>query len=157
MSRARLMGLLTGLAVAGQALAVGQVSGTYVGNGKEAKLVHAVVVPHDAFNGEAAYVVVMTAQDPGGSKSPDNDALFDKLGDALTVTVTAKGNIIGTQVCHQSLKKKGFSTVGPLNLEGFKIEAGTLSARFFTKKTEEFFGDTWSADLTVKAAMPKAK
>jgi len=142
--------------LAGPAFA-GQVTGKYLGNGKAAKLAYAVVVPHEPWNNEPAYTLVLSEKEPAGSMKPDTQAMFGKLGDALTITVTKSGSIIGTQVCHQALKKAGFSTVGPLNAEGFKIEGGSLSGRFFTKKTEDFFGDTWEVDLTAKAALPAGK
>jgi hypothetical protein len=80
--------------------------------------------------------------------------MFGKLGDALVIAVTEKGDIFSTQVSHQALEKKSFSSSGTLFVEGFKIEGGQLSGRFFTKEKEEFFGDTWEIDLTVQAALP---
>jgi hypothetical protein len=94
----------------------GQVSGKYVGNGEEAKLSHAVVVPHEPWEGEQAYTVILSEKDPAGVKKPDFDALFGKLGHALIVSITRKGDIFSTQVCHQGLQKNGFSTVGSLAL-----------------------------------------
>jgi hypothetical protein len=147
-----------GLLLAAQpALAAGQVSGKYLGNGKPAKLAYVVVVPHEPWNGEPAYSIVMSQKDPSGSKKPDFDALFGELGDALVVTITKGGEIIGTQVCHQSLKKAGFSSSGSLYSEGLKLDAKSVSGRFFTKKQEEFFGDTWEIDLSVTAPLPAGK
>jgi len=152
-----MVGLMAGLLLGGPTLFAGQVTGKYIGNGKAANLTHAVVMPHDPWKDQPAYVIVLSEKDPATSKNPDTDAMFGKLGDALTVTVTKSGDIFGTQVCHQALKKAGFSTTGSLFVEGFKIEAGSLSGRFFTRKTEEFFGDTWEVDVTVKAALPAGK
>jgi hypothetical protein len=148
-------GVVAGLVLAGPALA-GEVSGKYVGNGKAAKLAHAVVVPHDPWNDEPAYTLVLSEKAAAGSDA-DTQAMFGKLGDALTITVTKSGKIIGTQVCHQSLKKAGFSTVGTIEAEGVKIEAGTLSGRFYTTKEQDFFGDKWELDLKAKAALPAGK
>jgi hypothetical protein len=149
-------GLVAGLLLAGPAVA-GEVSGKYVGNGKQAKLAHAVVVPHDPWENEPAYTLVLSEKQPTGSAKADTEALFGKLGDAITITVTKSGKIIGTQVCHQSLKKAGFSTVGSIEAEGVKIEGGTLSGRFRTTEEKDFFGDKWDLDLTVKAALPAGK
>lgn len=139
------------------AWAVGQVSGKYMGNARAAKLTHAVVIPHEPWQDEAAYTIILSEKDPSKADKPDFDAMFGKLGDALSVSVTAKGDIFSTQVSHQELKKSGFSSVGSLYLEGFKIEGGQMSGRLFTKKQEEFFGDTWEVDLTFKAPLPAAK
>jgi hypothetical protein len=151
------LGLLAGLVGAGQVFAVGQVSGKYVGNGKVAKLAHAVVVSHDPWKGELAYTLVLSEKDPSSSKDAGSDALFGKLGDALTITVTKSGSIIGTQVCHQALKRAGFSSLGVMSVEGLKIEGGNLSGRFYTQKLQDFFDDTWEVDVTAKAALPAGK
>jgi hypothetical protein len=145
------------LAGSGAALAVGKVSGKYLGNGKPAALVHARVVPHEPWDGEPAYTIVLSEKDPAGVEKPDFDALFGKLGHALVVNVTRSGQLIGTQVCHQALEKSGFSSSGTLQVEGFEIEAGKLSARFFTAGENEFFGDRWEVDLKVEAALPAGK
>jgi hypothetical protein len=145
--------LVGALALAGPAIA-GEVSGKYIGNGKPAKLAFAVVVPHDPWNDEPAYTLVLSEKAPAGSTGADTQAMFGKLGDALTITVTKSGKIIGTQVAHQALKKAGFSTVGTIEAEGVKIEGGTLSGRFYTTKEQDFFGDKWELDLKAKAALP---
>jgi hypothetical protein len=157
MSRTRALGIVASLAIAGQVLAAGQVSGKYVGNGKAAKLAYAVVQSHEPWNGEPAYVLVLSEKDPAASKDADTDAMFGKLGDALSITITKSGKMLGAQVCHQSLKKAGFSTSGNIEVEGFKIEGGSLSGRFHTTKEEDFFGDKYELDLTAKAALPAGK
>jgi hypothetical protein len=151
---------LGGFALAVALLAVpaawsaGQVTGKYIGNGKPAKLAHAVVIPHEPWQGEKAYTIILSEKNPAGVDKPDFDAMFGKLGDALVVSVTGKGDIFSTQVCHQALKRSGFSTSGSFFVDNFKIEGKQLSGRFFTKKKEDFFDDSWEADLTVKAALP---
>lgn len=155
-SRSRILALAfaTVLLTASAAWSAGQVTGKYIGNGKEAKLAYAAIVPHEPWEGETAYTLILAEKNPAGVKKPDFDAMFGKLGDALVVSVTRKGDIFSTQVCHQALEKKGFSSGGTLFVEDFKIDGKQLSGRFFTKEKEEFFGDTWEIDLTVKAALP---
>ncbi len=143
------------LFAASGAQAAGTIEGKYVGNGRDAKLAHVVVLKHEPWEGEAAYTLVITEQDPAASEKPDSDALFDRLGDALTLAVTASGKIFSSQICHQQLKRKGFSSVGSIEVEGFKIEGGWLSARFTTGGPKEFFDDAWEVDLTVRAELPK--
>jgi hypothetical protein len=148
--------LAAGLVLAGPAFA-GEVTGKYMGNGKAAKLAYAVVVPHEPWNDEPAYTLVLSEKAASGSMGADTQAMFGKLGDALTITVTKSGKIIGTQVSHQALKKAGFSTVGTIEAEGVKVEAGTLSGRFYTTREQDFFGDKWELDLKAKAALPAGK
>ena len=147
--------LALALGAAGLAGAAGEVSGKYVGNGTPAKLAHALVLPHEEFSGKKAYTLVLTEKDPAKQEKPDFWASFGKLGHALIINVDVEGGIFGTQVAHQGLEKSGFSSSGSLSVEGFKLDGGMLSGRFYTDGVQEFFGDKWEVDLTVKAPLPK--
>lgn len=154
--RLRTLALLLALALAGAAAArAGQVSGKYVGNGREAKLAFVTVIPHEEFSGEKAWTIIASEKDPKGSKKPDFDAQFGELGDALVISVTEKGDIFSVQVCHQQLDKAGFSSSGTLQVDGFSLGGGMISGHFFTKGENEFFGDTWSVDLKISGELPK--
>jgi|tagenome__1003787_1003787.scaffolds.fasta_scaffold19587493_2 hypothetical protein len=131
-----------------------EVTGRYIANGSEAALTYAVVVPHAPWQGVKAYTLVLSSRDPAGVKQPDFDAMLGKMGDSLMVGVTAKGEVFSTQVCHQALKKHCFSTSGTLAVDHFKIEGQQLSGHFFTRKKEDFFDESWQADLTVNAQLP---
>ena len=132
------------------------VSGKYLGNGKTAQLAFARVIPHEKWQDETAYTLILSEKDSSKSEKPDFDAMFGELGHALVVNVTQKGSIFGTQICHQALEKSGFSTVGPLKLDGFSVEGGKLSGHLFTDGEQEFSGDTWQVDLEVKGVpLPK--
>ena len=126
-----------------------QVTGKYLGNNKEAKLVYGLAVPIDPWQGEPAYQIVLTEKDPSKAEKPEFDALFGKLGHALLMKVTKSGKIIGSEICHRDLKRSGVSQVGVLNLEKFKIEGNMISGRFFTKGPVEIFDETWECDLTL--------
>lgn len=154
--RLRTLALFFALTLAGAAAArAGQVSGKYVGNGREAKLAFVTVIPHEEFSGEKAWTIVASEKDPKGSKKPDFDAQFGELGDALVISVTEKGDIFSVQVCHQQLEKAGFSSSGTLQVDDFSLGGGKISGRFFTKGENEFFGDTWSVDLKISGELPK--
>jgi hypothetical protein len=103
---------------------------------------------------EKAWTIVMSEQDPAGVDDPAFAAMFDKLGHALVVHVTESGSIFGTQVCHQSLGRKGFSTSGTIKIDGFSVTSGQLQAHIFTDGPQTFFDDTWSLDLTLTAPLP---
>jgi hypothetical protein len=132
------------------------VSGKYLGNKKPAQLAFARVVPHDPWQGEKAYTLILSEKDASKSQKPDFDAMFGELGHALVINVTDKGSIIGTQVCHQALQKSGFSSSGTLEVEGFSIAGGKLSGHFLTQGEKEFSGETWEIDLKV-AGVPLPK
>jgi hypothetical protein len=151
--------LLAGLAlvlVAATALdaADSPVEGSYLGNGEAAELAHVRIIETDPWQGETSYTIVISEKDPSEVAKPDFDAMFGELGDALVVSVTESGEIFSTQVCHQSLEKSGFSSSGSLKIEGFKIEEGELSARFYTDGEQEFSGDRWQVDLKVTGELP---
>jgi hypothetical protein len=144
--------VLVALASAVAAADAAKVSGEYLGNGKPAKIAHVRVVPHEKWQDETAWTIILSEQDASAAKKPDFDAMFGELGSALVVSVTESGEIFSVQVCHQALEKSGFSSSGTLAVEGFSLAGGKLSGRFFTSKEEEFFDDRWKIDLTVKDA-----
>jgi hypothetical protein len=142
---------------AGPADADGRATGRYVANGKAARLEHVRIVPARAYAGKASFRIVVSEKDSSRSQDPALDASFGDLGDALVIGVTEEGAVFGAQVCHQSLKHAGFSSIGPLKVDAFRIENGVLTARFFTNGEEEFSGDTWEVDLSVEGRLPVAR
>lgn len=140
------------LAAAGAA-AADSVTGSYVGNGREAKLSHVYVQPEEFFDVPGWAIVL--AEKESKSLRPDHEALFDNLGDALVVNIDREGTIVGVQICHQALEKKGFSSSGNVKAEDFSIEGGVLRARVTSDGEHEFFGDTWSIDLRIEVTLSK--
>lgn len=145
------------LALGGVALAAGTVIGTYTGNDQEGKLSHAVFLPHDDHQGEKVYLLVFSQKDPKGIKKPDFDAMFGKLGHALVVRVSASGAILGAEICHQALKRSGFSSLGTLTLEGFKVDGNRLAGRLTSGEERTFGDDVWEADFSFEAVPHAAK
>lgn len=151
---------VAGLALAGgAALAVeGRVSGKFLGNGKEATLAHAVAVPEaEKWQGDDAWSVVLTERAPEPGSKPEWDAGFGKLGSALVVRVTRKGELYGAEVYHAALEHKPFSTSGPIQIDQFRIEGDAISGHLFTREPDDFFGDRWELDLTFTAPLAGAK
>ena len=150
------LSVLAVAAVAPLAWAASMVTGKYTGNGKPAALAFARVIPHEKWSDETAYTLILTEKDSSKVDKPDFDAMFGKLGHALVINITQSGSIFGTQVCHQSLEKSGFSSIGPIKVERFAATGGKLTAHFFTEGEQEFSGDKWSVDLEVKdVPLPK--
>ena len=147
----RRMALLIVIAAVGAQVvaAAGMVSGKYIGNGKPAQLAFARVIPHEKWQDETAYTLILTEKDSSKVDKPDFDAMFGELG-RVVINVTQSGSIFGTQVCHQALEKSGFSSIGPIKIERFSAAGGKLSGRFFTEGEQEFSGDKWSVDLEIK-------
>jgi hypothetical protein len=132
-----------------------EVTGKFLGNGKSAKLAHGWAGPTEKWQGEESYVLVLSEKPATELKQPDFDAFFGELGGALIVKLTKTGSIFGTEVYHEALEKKPFSSVGTLNLEDYKLEGDVISGRLYTDGPDEFSGETWEVDLTFRASLSK--
>jgi hypothetical protein len=131
------------------------VTGTYVGNGKPAAIKFVIVTETEPFSDKEAISIIFSEKDPATSKKPDFDAMFGKLGSALILKVFREdGGVFGCQVVHSAHKKQGFSAIGQTKVVDFKIAGGNVSGRVVTDKELEFFGDTWTVDLTFAAPLP---
>ena len=131
-----------------------EVTGKFIGNGKNAKLAYAWVSPYESWQGEEAFILVLSEKPATDAKQPDFDAFFGNLGSALIVKFTKSGDIFGTEVYHESHEKKPFSSVRPLKLQDIKFEGDIISARLYTGGAEEIFGEeTLEVDLSFKAKL----
>ncbi len=137
------------------AAAPGEASGKFIGNGQNAKVVHAWAAPTEKWQDEEAFVVVLSEEPAANSEKPDFDAFFGELGSALTVKITKNGGIFGTEVYHEALEKKPFSSIGTLKLENYKLEGDVISGRLYMDSSDEFFGDTWEVDLNFSVKISK--
>ncbi|MGH7807963.1 MAG: hypothetical protein ACRENT_07700 [Thermodesulfobacteriota bacterium] len=99
--------------------------------------------------------MVLSEKPASNSKKPDFDAFFGELGSALTVKLTKSGSIFGTEVYHEALEKKPFSSVGTLKLEDYKLEPDLISGRLHTDGPDEFSGEIWEVDITFRAKLSK--
>ncbi len=135
----------------------GKVSGSYLANGREAKLAFVTAAPHAPWEGQAAYYLVLSEKDPGASAAPNLEAMHGNLGDALVISVTERGKVLGMVLCHKAIRNYAFSSNGDLQVRDFSIAPGRLSGRFYVDQPGEFFGDTYNVDLTVTAPLPPAE
>lgn len=132
------------------------VSGTFLGDGKDAKIKHVLAVTHDPFSDKAAIQIIFTEKDPAGSKNPKFDAGFKKMGSALLLSVFKDGDIFGCEVAHTAHEKSPFSALGGLRkIEDFKVTDTHVSGHVITEKEQEAFGQYWKVDLTFSAPLPK--
>jgi hypothetical protein len=130
------------------------VSGTFLGNGKDGNIKHLVVTAREAFNDKAAIRLTFCEKDPSKSKNPDMDATFNRLGSALSISVTSDGTIFGCMVSHAAHEKSGFNDLGKIKTEDFKVTETHVSGRITTGGELEAFGQKWAADLTFSAPLP---
>jgi hypothetical protein len=138
-----------------QAAGPPEVSGKFLGNGQAAKLTYSWAGPTDKWQGEDSYVLVLSEKPASNSKKPDFDAFFGELGSALIVKLTKSGSIFGTEIYHEALEKKPFSSIGTLKLYGYKLDGEVISGRLSTDGPGEFSGETWQVDLAFRAKLSK--
>lgn len=123
------------------------VTGTFKGNGKEAKIEYVSARWGEPFSGKQGMVLVFSEKDHSKVKKPDFDAAFGKFGNALIISVFEDGSIFGCQVVHSAHKKQGFSSIGSIRTNNFKFEEGKVEGELVTDGQLEFFGDTWEVNL----------
>jgi hypothetical protein len=127
-------------------------TGTYTVDNADGRLGFVRAVKGTAFD-QPATVVVFSQKDASKQAKPDDSAMFGKLGNALVVTISADGNIVGTQVIHSKLKAP-VSSSGDLTLENYQASNGKISGHLTTSGAKEMFDHKWQVDLTFATAAP---
>jgi hypothetical protein len=143
------VGPLTGIAQEPKDFSV---SGLYTGNGQESKL--AFVHAYKDDSEKERYVLLFTEKDPSKEKMPRLAAAFGRCGSALILTVTPEGRIVGCEVCHASLNKRGFTAIGDAETTDFKIANGKISGKVTTNGEIETFGDKWQVKIQFEVKKP---
>jgi hypothetical protein len=131
------------------------VSGTFLGDGKEARIAHLVVQTREPFSDQAAIRLVFTEKDPSKSEKPEFDAGFKRLGSALILSMHRDGGIFGCEVAHTAHEKSPFSALGQIKMEDFTVTDMTVSGRVTTGGELDAFGQKWNVDLAFSAPLPK--
>lgn len=131
------------------------VSGNFVGNGKNAAIKFVMVEEREPFSDKEAIKLIFTEKDPSKAERPSWDASFGKLGSALVLSVHHDGGIFGCEVSHEAHQKRGFSSLGQIEMKDFKIEKGNVTGRVSTGKELDTFGEKWDVDLTFAAPLPE--
>ena len=148
--------LLTALAVGPELRAAdNEVTGTFTGDGKAAKIAFVSTVKGTELEDKPTVMIVFTEKDHSKDKRPDMGAMFGKYGSAIIITVFPDtGKIVGCEVAHDAHQKKPFSSLGSLEIADYKNEAGQLSGRIATASPVETFKQKWELNLTFKAKAP---
>jgi hypothetical protein len=132
------------------------VSGTFIGNGKAAKLAFVSALPDEPFDDKPSMVLIFTEKDHSKAKQPKIKASFGDFGSALIVSLHEDGSIFGCQVVHSAHKKSGFSSIGQIRTTAFEVGDGRVEGELATDGEAEFFGDTWSVNLKFTAPFTAA-
>jgi len=133
------------------ALAKLGVTGKFKGNGKEAKLAFVSARAGEEFNDQPSLVLIFSENDHSKDPNPKFNVGFGKYGSSLIISCHEDGGIFGCQVGHAAHEKRGFSSIGQIELGEFQIAGGQVQGKLATGKENEFFGETWEVDLTFAA------
>jgi len=152
--RATLGAAMLGVSLAQSPADKPSVSGTFIGNGKDGNIKHLVVTARDAFNDKGAIKLIFAEKDPSKSKNVDMDVTFNRLGSALMISVFKDGTIFGCVVSHSAHEKSGFTALGEIKTEGFKVTDTQVSGRVTTGGELDAFGEKWAVDLQFSAPLP---
>jgi hypothetical protein len=129
------------------------VTGTFKGNGKEAKLAYVSAHWREPFGDKPSMDLVFTEKDHSKDKKPDLSAAFGKFGSALIMSLHDDGGIFGCQVVHGAHKKQGFSSIGSIHTNDFNFENGKVEGELTTDGQVDTFGETWEVKIKFVAPL----
>lgn len=131
------------------------VSGTFTGDGKKADIKFILVEEHEDFNDKPAITLIFTEKDPKSAKKPRFDAMFNKLGSSLILSVFYDGGIFGCQVGHTAHSKSGFTSLGQIEMVEFGVVGGNVTGHVSTNGILDTFDQKWEVDLKFSAPLPE--
>src|SRR5262249_33844271 len=129
------------------------VTGTFKGNGKDAKLSYVSARWGEPFDGKPGIVLVFTEKDHSKDSKPDFNASFGKFGSALIVSLHEDGQIYGCEVVHSALEKKNFTSLGSMEANPFNYEDGKVEGELSTNGPVDTFGEKWETKVKFVAPL----
>jgi hypothetical protein len=129
------------------------VTGTFKGNGKDAKLTSVSARWGEPFSGKPGIVLVFTEKDHSKDKKPDFNAAFGKFGSALIISLHEDGGIYGCQVVHSAHQKQGFTSIGNIEAPDITYADGKVEGELTTHGQVDTFGETWEVNLKFVAPL----
>ena len=142
------------VALASPVLAADPVSGTFTGDGKEARLAFVSAHKGEPLSDKPTIRLVFTEKDHAKDPKPYIKAGFGDFGSALLITIHPDGKIVGCEVAHTAHKMPGFSSLGSIAMSDFKAADGKLSGTIQTDGEVETFKQKWKVDIRFEAKAP---
>ncbi len=127
------------------------VAGTFKGNGKDAKIAFVSARPGDEFSGKPSIDLIFTEADHTKDPKAGFNATFGKYGSSLEISCHEDGSIFGCQVGHAAHQRRGFSSIGSIELTDFQVAGGQVQGTLTTSGQAETFGETWQVELKFAA------
>src|SRR5205823_14047618 len=84
---------------------------------------------------------------------PDFNASFGKFGSALTVSLHEDGEIYGCEVTHNAMQRKGFSSIGRIEMSAFTYDEGKVEGELTTNGQVDTFGEKWEVKIKFVAPL----
>ncbi len=132
------------------------VAGSFLGNGKAAKLAFVSARPGEIFADKPSILLVFTEKDHTKDPKPDFNASFGRYGSALIISAHEDGSIFGCQVAHSAHNKGAFSSTGRIHMSEFDVTDLGVSGKMTTGGELEFFGQTWNVDVSFAAPLNRS-
>ena len=129
------------------------VTGTFKGNGKDAKLAYVSARWGEPFSGKPGIVLVFTEKDHSKDNKPDLTASFGRFGSALIISLHEDGDIYGCQVVHSALQRQGFSSIGSIETSAFNYDEGKVEGELTTNGQADAFGEKWEVKIKFVAPL----
>jgi hypothetical protein len=129
------------------------VSGTFKGNGKEAKLAFVSARPGEPFADKPSIVLIFTERDHSRDARPAIKAAFCDFGSALIISCHEDGAIFGCEVAHAAHGKKPFSSSGKIEMTEFQIAGGQVQGQLSTGTGAAFRELFWKAITFARAVL----
>jgi len=130
------------------------VTGTFKGNGKDAKLTSVSARWGEPFSGKPGIVLVFTEKDHSKDEQAALKALFGDFGSALVIGIQPDGKVVTCDILHEAHKQKPISSPASVRMTDFKNEGGQISGRLVTEGKQEAFEQTWEVNLVFKTKAP---
>jgi len=127
------------------------VAGKFKGNGKDAKIAFVSARPGDEFSGKPSIDLIFTERDHSKDPRPTIKASFGDYGSAIVISCHEDGTVFGCQVSHAAHQKRGFSSIGKIELDQFQVAGGQVQGTLSTGGQTDTFGETWEVDLKFAA------
>jgi hypothetical protein len=156
-SRGAIASTLVVLASTLPAAPAGEVKGSFVLGGTDAKLAHvrAARATLDA-KGMKGYSVLLSARPAEGPLDAWRTADPGQRGSFMFIQLDASGEVWVAELGHAARKGGRFGVVTELVKRSFAVTGDRLSARVGTDGEQEFGGDRYSVDLTFAATLEGA-
>jgi hypothetical protein len=137
------------------AASAGTVSGTFLGDGKEAKLAHVRAFWDRPQSGKRRIRLVFTEEDPKTEGDPGLAAIVKKLGSCLSLSVFEDGTVSACDVAHKAHRGAPFKAPADVKVSNLQVQDGKVSGEIATAGEVTTRNNRWEVKLQFTAPLAK--